>query len=231
MHNCLSLSGRWQPQIWMRHPPGHMLSSQLSSPKNDETRWLAWTLRRSVFKKLFFKQSITLVNEMECTGEQDQPGGPGGKWTGWLLGGQGNSAQGEKSIGGPETDFFVCILHFAPEANCLLTVWQEGANINKSLTTLGKVISALAEMVGSWVFFCFVFLINDTRKWLDLTSWLILPLKMLPPAACTAEQQEEEKWLHPLQRLCSHVAAKRKPGWETLWQWQIKSESLKDKVK
>lgn len=25
---------------------------------------------------------------------------------------------------------------------------QEGANINKSLTTLGKVISALAEMVG-----------------------------------------------------------------------------------
>lgn len=26
---------------------------------------------------------------------------------------------------------------------------QEGANINKSLTTLGKVISALAEMVGS----------------------------------------------------------------------------------
>jgi hypothetical protein len=27
---------------------------------------------------------------------------------------------------------------------------QEGANINKSLTTLGKVISALAEMV-SWL--------------------------------------------------------------------------------
>lgn len=27
---------------------------------------------------------------------------------------------------------------------------QEGANINKSLTTLGKVISALAEMVSSW---------------------------------------------------------------------------------
>lgn len=26
---------------------------------------------------------------------------------------------------------------------------QEGANINKSLTTLGKVISALADMVGS----------------------------------------------------------------------------------
>lgn len=26
---------------------------------------------------------------------------------------------------------------------------QEGANINKSLTTLGKVISALAEMVGT----------------------------------------------------------------------------------
>lgn len=36
---------------------------------------------------------------------------------------------------------------------------QEGANINKSLTTLGKVISALAEVVSVCVFFCsFLFL-------------------------------------------------------------------------
>lgn len=45
-------------------------------------------------------------------------------------------------------DMPLCMLHFVSEANCLLIVWQEGANINKSLTTLGKVISALAEMVG-----------------------------------------------------------------------------------
>lgn len=34
----------------------------------------------------------------------------------------------------------------------LVSVWifQEGANINKSLTTLGKVISALAEQVSNW---------------------------------------------------------------------------------
>lgn len=46
----------------------------------------------------------------------------------------------------------ILCLHSALEANCLLTVLQEGANINKSLTTLGKVISALAEMVGSLTF-------------------------------------------------------------------------------
>lgn len=32
---------------------------------------------------------------------------------------------------------------------------KEGANINKSLTTLGKVISALAEVVGDFCGFCF----------------------------------------------------------------------------
>lgn len=34
---------------------------------------------------------------------------------------------------------------------------KEGANINKSLTTLGKVISALAELVSSYseIFFCY----------------------------------------------------------------------------
>lgn len=31
-----------------------------------------------------------------------------------------------------------------------LIPFQEGANINKSLTTLGKVISALADMVRLW---------------------------------------------------------------------------------
>lgn len=32
-----------------------------------------------VFGKLFCKLSVRLVNEGECAGEQDQPGGPGGK--------------------------------------------------------------------------------------------------------------------------------------------------------
>ena len=32
---------------------------------------------------------------------------------------------------------------------------KEGANINKSLTTLGKVISALAESVGKFVYLLF----------------------------------------------------------------------------
>lgn len=38
-----------------------------------------------------------------------------------------------------------------PEHLGFFSLHQEGANINKSLTTLGKVISALAEMVGSWI--------------------------------------------------------------------------------
>lgn len=38
----------------------------------------------------------------------------------------------------------------APQCADRLLHTQEGANINKSLTTLGKVISALAEMV-SWL--------------------------------------------------------------------------------
>lgn len=42
----------------------------------------------------------------------------------------------------------LCMRYFVSDANCWLIVVQEGANINKSLTTLGKVISALAEMVG-----------------------------------------------------------------------------------
>lgn len=40
---------------------------------------------------------------------------------------------------------------------------QEGANINKSLTTLGKVISALAEVVCSHLI-CFVFYIIKYTK-------------------------------------------------------------------
>lgn len=43
----------------------------------------------------------------------------------------------------------------------IVSFTQEGANINKSLTTLGKVISALAEMVSS----------PDVNEW-----------KQLPPA-------------------------------------------------
>jgi len=35
---------------------------------------------------------------------------------------------------------------------------KEGANINKSLTTLGKVISALAEVVRQPLFYCYLFL-------------------------------------------------------------------------
>lgn len=42
------ITGRLRPQTWMRRRPGHMLSSPSSSPKNDETRWPAWTLRRCV---------------------------------------------------------------------------------------------------------------------------------------------------------------------------------------
>lgn len=105
-----------------------------------------------VFRKFFCKLSVRLVNEVECTGEQDQPGGPGRKWTCWLLGGEGNSAKGE-IYWWPRKRFFVCILHFASETNYLGIVLQEGANINKSLTTLGKVISALAEMVDTLISF------------------------------------------------------------------------------
>lgn len=52
--------------------------------------------------------------------------------------------------------------------NIVLLLWlQEGANINKSLTTLGKVISALAEVVSVCVLFLFpsfplFFLVNLT---------------------------------------------------------------------
>lgn len=31
----------------------------------------------------------------------------------------------------------------------------------------------------------------------------------------TAEQEEEEEWLHPLQRLCFDMVAEGKPGYET----------------
>lgn len=41
---------------------------------------------------------------------------------------------------------------------------QEGANINKSLTTLGKVISALAETVGQYQVTNWIFILNDVRK-------------------------------------------------------------------
>lgn len=51
-----------------------------------------------------------------------------------------------------------------------LNFWlQEGANINKSLTTLGKVISALAEVVSVGLFVPFFFLL------LFLFNLLVLP--------------------------------------------------------
>ena len=46
---------------------------------------------------------------------------------------------------------------------------KEGANINKSLTTLGKVISALAEMVRQ-LFFCFREI--SPRSFLAANNWL-----------------------------------------------------------
>lgn len=30
----------------------------------------------------------------------------------------------------------------------------------------------------------------------------------------TAEQEEEEEWLHPIQRLCSDMATEGEPGYE-----------------
>lgn len=90
----------------------------------------------SIFRVLIFCYS--------SSGQQDQPGGPGRKRESGLLGGEGHSAQGQckntvlvKKDGSPVT-LSVCL--------CV----QEGANINKSLTTLGKVISALAESVGQY---------------------------------------------------------------------------------
>lgn len=32
-----------------------------------------------IFRELLFRQSIRPIDEMDCTGEQDQPGGPGGE--------------------------------------------------------------------------------------------------------------------------------------------------------
>lgn len=39
---------------------------------------------------------------------------------------------------------------------------KEGANINKSLTTLGKVISALAECVSNHIFFAYSYLLTSS---------------------------------------------------------------------
>lgn len=58
-----------------------------------------------------------------------------GRQQGWVVSAPGPRPQGSSWSGRPP--------------NALTTFSsQEGANINKSLTTLGKVISALAEMVS-----------------------------------------------------------------------------------
>ena len=57
---------------------------------------------------------------------------------------------------------------------------KEGANINKSLTTLGKVISALADVVSGEMFYRFIFLLQiflqsfSTVKPLDLNAILFI---------------------------------------------------------
>lgn len=204
MPNWLPLAGRWQPQTWMRRPPGPMPSSPLSLPKNDETRWLAWTLRRCVYSSKSLSsvrlRKMSLIDEMYRSVRS--------AWWTWREV-SGLTPRGRRELGLRWQIYlwllFLCMLHFVSEANCLLIVWQEGANINKSLTTLGKVISALAEMVGSLIFL--------RMSGNDFASFCLS--KCCPLLPSTAEQQEEEKWLHPLPRLCSHVAAKRKPGWET----------------
>lgn len=154
MANWLPLAGRWQPQTWMRRPPGPMPSSPLSSPKNDETRWPAWTLRRCVYSSKSLSSvtvhKMSLIDEM-CRSVRSA-------WWTWREV-SGLTPRGRRELGlrwqiylWSLTLLFLCTLHFVSQANCLLIVWQEGANINKSLTTLGKVISALAEMVGSLIF-------------------------------------------------------------------------------
>lgn len=47
--------------------------------RRDQMTGLDTEKVRFVFRKLFCKLSVRLVNEVECTGEQDQPGGPGRK--------------------------------------------------------------------------------------------------------------------------------------------------------
>lgn len=79
---------------------------------------------------------------------------------------------------------------------------QEGANINKSLTTLGKVISALADMVragcgkrrGSGK-------VNKAGGHPD-------PPSPFRPSAI----KEAEVGFYPLQGLCAHLAAQGESG-------------------
>lgn len=69
MPNWLSLAGRWQPPTWTRLPPGPTPSSPLSSPRSDETRWPAWTLRRCVYSSktsssVTVQKKMSLINEI-----------------------------------------------------------------------------------------------------------------------------------------------------------------------
>lgn len=79
---------------------------------------------------------------------------------------------------------------------------QEGANINKSLTTLGKVISALADMVRAG---------RGRRRGsgkVDKAGGHLDPLSPFRPSAI----KEAEVGFYPLQGLCAHLAAQRESG-------------------
>ena len=75
---------------------------------------------------------------------------------------------------------------------------KEGANINKSLTTLGKVISALAE--NSVTFNLNIIKINLWTS--PLEFWDL------------REKEEKEGRIHPVPRLRADLAAQREPRWE-----------------
>lgn len=63
---------------------------------------------------------------------------------------------------------------------------KEGANINKSLTTLGKVISALAEVVS-----CLEYLSSDQRS--DFLN---------PSSRCRKTKNLKKQILFPIATLC-----------------------------
>ena len=77
---------------------------------------------------------------------------------------------------------------------------KEGANINKSLTTLGKVISALAE---NSVRFLQFFLTVQRQYHLRLEFWDL------------RKEKEEERRIYPVQRLCADLASQGEP-WRQL---------------
>lgn len=83
-----------------------------------------------------------------------------------------------------------------------LVLFQEGANINKSLTTLGKVISALADMVRP----CSGKIRGSGKGDMGLPT--LTPYRFHPLAI-----KEAEVGFYPLQGLCAHLAAQGEFGW------------------